>query len=111
MRLVSRCIERRGADEVRLPLDLLPLADERGQLALERFLGDVFADRAHDDAAGVLGEHFLDLRAKTLPRLAIADLAAHTDALGDGMKTRKRPASETCAVTRGPLVEIGSLET
>jgi hypothetical protein len=29
----------------------------------------------------------------------------------NGMYTRKRPASDTCAVTRGPLVEIGSLLT
>ena len=54
VRLVSRWISDGRADEMGLPLDALPLADQRRELALERFLGDVLADRADDDAAGVL---------------------------------------------------------
>ena len=77
-------VNQRGrADEMRLPLDLLPLADERRQLALEGLLGDVFADRADDDAAGVLRQDRFDLGAQSLARLALADLSAHAHSLGE----------------------------
>ena len=101
----------RRADEMRLSFDALPLRDERRQLVLQRLLRDVLADGADDDAARILGQHVLDLRAQALPCRAVADLAAHADPAAKGMYTRKRPASDTCAVTRGPLVEIGSFET
>src|SRR5207248_1447628 len=63
--------------------DALPLSDQRGELALERLFGDVLADGANDDAAGVLRQNFLDLRAQTLSRLAVADLATHAHAFSE----------------------------
>ena len=72
--------ERGRVLEVRLPLDLLPLLDERGDLALERLLGDVLADGAHDHASRIGRQHRLHLLAQPLSLGALADFAADADA-------------------------------
>src|SRR6185312_14169805 len=76
--------QTRRAHEVRLALDLLPLADQGAQLALDRLLRHVLAHGADDDAAGILRQHFLDLRTQTLSRFTVANLSAHAHALGVG---------------------------
>src|SRR5437773_786414 len=73
-------VERRCTHEMGLARNALPLADQGGELTLERFLGDILPDRAHDDTAGVLAERFFNLGTQTLPSGAVSDLAAHADA-------------------------------
>ena len=51
----------------------------------------------------------ISLRRLRSSRLSILRLTPTLEA--NGMYTRKRPASEICRVTRGPLVLIGSLVT
>ena len=68
------------ANEVRLLLDPLPGVHQRGELALDRLGRDVLADRADDDAAGVVGKHSLDEGTQSLSFFAVADLATHADA-------------------------------
>src|SRR2546426_4885879 len=58
-----------------------------------------------------LGTSF-DTISRSLARCSRFSILRETPTLeANGMYTRKRPAKEICAVTRGPLVPIGSLMT
>src|SRR5438309_1537428 len=54
----------------------------------------------------------LDTISRSLARCSLFSILRETPTLeANGMYTRNRPAKEICAVTRGPLVPIGSLMT
>ena len=76
--------ERGRTHEMRLLLDALPRVHQRGELALDRLGRDVLADRADDDAAGVVGEHPFDEGAESLrsSRSPILRLTPTRDANG-----------------------------
>ena len=50
-------------------------------------------------------------RLEALALGAVLDPARHAEWSTPGMNTQKRPGSDTCWVTRGPLVPIDSLVT
>ena len=94
VRLVSRCTSAGARRKCVFFLILFHCADERRELALERLLRDVFADRADDHAAGIGGQNALHLLAKPLAFGALADLAADADA------ARERHVDEEAAGER-----------
>ncbi len=110
--LASRWITDGARARVERLLDLLPGAEQRLELALERLPGQLLAHGADDDAAGTPpagspGPGLAGAPAPRGPRSCATRPRGRTAACRPG----SGPASEMWAVTRGPLVLIGSLET